>query len=78
MYLSQIVNEVFKIPKKQLGYSNLIKLQWEAIKSLAGDRSIVITKVDKGSSVVVWDRLDYLMEAEKDLENRKSVPRSQV
>ena len=56
----------------------MIKLQWEAIKSLAGDRSIVITKVDKGSSVVVWDRLDYLMEAEKDLENRKSVPRSQV
>ena len=71
VYLSQIENEVFKIPKEQLGYSNLSKLEWEAIRSLAGDRSIVIKKADKGSCVVVWDRLDYLMEAEKQLKDRK-------
>ena len=51
--------------KEQLGYPNLNKLEWESIRSLAGDRSIVIKKVDKVSCVVVWDRLDYLMEAEK-------------
>ena len=34
-------------------------------RSLAGDRSIVIKKADKGSCVVVWERLYYLMEAEK-------------
>ena len=28
-------------------------------------------KVDKGSCAVVWDRLDYLMEAEKQLKDRK-------
>ena len=53
VYLSQIENEVFKIPKEQLGYSNLSKLEWEAIRSLAGDRSIMIKKADKGSCVVV-------------------------
>ena len=51
VYLSQIENEVFKIPKEQLGYSNLSKLEWEAIRSLAGDRSIVIKIADKGSSL---------------------------
>ena len=52
VYLSQTENEVFKIPKEQLGYSNLSKFEWEAIRSLAGDRSIVIKKADKGSCVV--------------------------
>ena len=37
------------------------------MRSLADDRSIVIKKADKGSSVVVWDRNDYVMEAEKQL-----------
>ena len=52
VYLSQIENEV---SKEQLGYSNLSKLEWETTKSLAGDRSIIIKKADKGSCVVVWD-----------------------
>ena len=38
---------------------------------MAGDRSVVIKKIDKGSGVVVWDRLDYIMEAEKQLKDRK-------
>ena len=67
MYLSQIEYEVFKIPKEQLGYSNLSKLEWEAIRSLTGDRSIVIKKADKGSCLVIWDRSDYLMEVKKQL-----------
>ena len=36
---------------------------------LANDRSIVITKTDKGSRVVVWDREDYIAEAGKQLNN---------
>ena len=71
MYLIKLQNEVFKIPKKQLGYSHLSKLEWEAIRSLARDRSIVVKKADKGSCNVVWDRLDYLMEVEKQLKNRR-------
>ena len=44
--------------------------EWQAIKPLAEDRSIVIKKANNGSFVVVWDRLDYLLEAEKQLGNK--------
>ena len=33
--------------------------EWKALRHLAND-SIVIKSADKGSSVVVWDRVDYL------------------
>ena len=71
VYLSQIENEGFKISKEQLGYSNLRKLEWEVIRSLVGERSILIKKAVKGSCVIVWDKLDYLMEAEKQLKDLK-------
>ena len=37
------------------------------MRGLAEDCSIVIKPADKGSYVVVWDRTDYLLEAEKHL-----------
>ena len=40
------------------------------MRSLADDRSIVIKKADKGSSVVVLDRYDYIAEAEKQLKDQ--------
>ena len=45
--------------------------EWQAVRSLADDRSIVIKKADKGSRVVVWDRNDYLLEAERQLSDNK-------
>ena len=50
-----------------MGYSNFSKEEWQAMRALADDRSIVIKKADKGSTVVVWDRNDYILEAEKQL-----------
>ena len=38
---------------------------------MASDRNIVIKKADKGSCVVVWDRNDYLLEAERQLSDTK-------
>ena len=35
------------------------------MRSLKNDRSVVIKPADKGSTVIVWDRTDYLKEAEK-------------
>ena len=58
LFLSQIEHELFLIPDKRLTYSNLTKEEWQAIRSLADDRSIVIRKTDK--DVVVRDRDDYL------------------
>ena len=37
------------------------------MRSLENDRNVLIKPVDQGSSIVVWDRLDYLPEAEKQL-----------
>ena len=69
MYLSQVENELFSIADEPISYSNLSQEEWIAMRSLADDRSIVIKKADKGSCIVVWDRNDYLREAEKLLED---------
>ena len=67
VFLSQVENEFFQITKQDLRYSNSSKEEWRALRSLADDASIVIKKADKGSCVVVWDRNDYVLEAEKQL-----------
>ena len=71
LFLSQIERELFEIPKKRLDYSNFSKEEWECMRSLANDRSIIIkTNADKGSCVVVWDREDYIAVAEKQLSDK--------
>ena len=37
---------------------------------MANDKSIVIKKADKGSSIIIWNRLDYLKEVNKQLSNK--------
>ena len=34
------------------------------MRSLENGRNVIIKPEDKGSSIVVWDRLNYLAEAE--------------
>ena len=53
------------------GYSNLSIEEWGAVRTLADDRNIVIKKADKGSCVVIWDRCDYIKEAESQLKNEQ-------
>ena len=66
-YLSQVEKELFELAVSHLGYSNFTKEEWTAIRSLGDDRSIIIKKADRGSCMVVWDRNDYIAEAEKQL-----------
>ena len=40
------------------------------VGSLTNDRNIVIKKADKSSCVVIWNRPDYIMEAEKQLSEK--------
>ena len=42
------------------------------MRSLQNDRSVVIKLAGKGSAVVVWDRTDYLKEAERQLSDAKT------
>ena len=65
VFLSQVESELFIETQDSLRYSNLSQEEWRAVRYLADDRSIVIKKGDKGSRVVVWDRWDYIKEAEK-------------
>ena len=44
-------------------------VEWDALKGLADDRSIVIKKADKDSCVVVWCRDDYIKEAKNQLKD---------
>ena len=46
---------------------SLTREERPAMYDLKNDQSIVIKEADKGSSVVIWDKKDYLMETEKQL-----------
>ena len=59
------------LPGTPLDY-NLSKEEWLAMRGLAEDRNIIIKPADKGSCVVVWDREDYVAEADRQLEDNRS------
>ena len=63
--MRKLEKEIFTLSEKPLRYSNLSKKEWQMVRSLANDRNVVIKKADKGSCVVIWDHLDYIIEAEK-------------
>ena len=66
LYLSTLEEEILKINTK-LRYSNVTKEERQAIDSLRNDPTIIIKEADKGSGIVIWDREDYLKEAQKQL-----------
>ena len=66
IYLSRLEEEILAIDTK-LKYSNLTRKERTALNSLRNDTSIIIKGADKGSAVVIWDRDDYLREAESQL-----------
>ena len=56
----------FFIPERENEY-NLTRDGHLAMRSLENDRNVIIKPADKGSSIVFWDSLYYLEEAEKQL-----------
>ena len=54
-----------EIPQNK--YNNLTREERSALYNLKNEKNIVIKSADKGSAVVVWDRDDYIKEAEKQL-----------
>ena len=71
IFLSQLEKELFTNDLDEPSQTNLSPEEWKALRNLASDRSIVIKGADKGSSVVVWDRADYILEAEKHLNDKR-------
>ena len=63
-----------KLKMELEAYGRMLRLKWEersALYNLKNDKNIVIKSADKGSAVVVWDRDDYIKEAEKQLGDKE-------
>ena len=67
LYLSSLEEKLMKVEVPKDKFNNLTKSERKALYDLKNDKSIVIKSADKGSAVVVWDREDYIKEAEKQL-----------
>ena len=72
LFLSRSEKELFSfLPEKPQSY-NLTKEEWNAMRNLAEDRSIIIKPADNGSCVVIWDREDYLAEGYRQLSDHST------
>ena len=67
-FLSRPEKEIFSNEINEPMQSNLSGEDWKALRALAADKTIVIKGADKGSSMVKWDRSDYLQEASRQLQ----------
>ena len=67
VYMISLEEKLMKIEIPKDKYNNLTSKEQEALYDLKNDKNIVIKSADKGSAVVVWDREDYIKEAEKQL-----------
>ena len=56
-----------QISEEGNNYSNLTTQEQQALRDLQNDKTIVIKPADKGSAIVIWDRDDYLKEADSQL-----------
>ena len=66
--LKHLEQQIKEINLKQ-AKSNLTKMEFQAIKSLLDNKNIIIKPADKGSSVVIMDKTDYLIEGYRQLAN---------
>ena len=69
MCLSRLEEETLFLDEK-LSYYNLTKGERNALHWLRDDPSIITKEADKGSAVVVWDREDYMREANSQLSGK--------
>ena len=70
-YFSLLEREVLSASPEGKNFSNLSPSEQLSLKQLKCDRNIVIKEADKGSAVVVWDRGDYINEANRQLDDRQ-------
>ena len=71
IFLSPLGQELFTGTLNEPSQSNLSAEEWKRLRNLGSDHSIVIKGAYKGSSVVVWDSADYILEAENYLNDKQ-------
>ena len=67
LYLSRLEEKLLNLGPIKHRYNNLTLDERTAVYDLRNDTSIIIKEADKGSVVVIWDKEDYLKEAEGQL-----------
>ena len=67
LYLSGLEEKLMTVEVPKDRFEILTESERKALYDLENDKIIVIKSADKGSAVVVWDREDYIKEAEKQL-----------
>ena len=67
LYLSRLEEKLLNLGPIKHKYNNLTREERKALYDLRNDTSIIIKEADKGSVVVIWDKEDYLKEAEEQL-----------
>ena len=68
--MSSLKEKLKNIKILQSKYKNITREEWNALCNLKNDKNIAIEGADKGSAVAVWDRDDYIKEAEKQLDDK--------
>ena len=71
LYLSSLEEKLMKVEIPKDKFNSLTNSERKALYDLKNDKSIIIKSADKGSAVVVWDREDYIKEAEKQLGDKE-------
>ena len=68
MFFSKVEQGLFETIETPTRHSNLSSDEWMAMRFLVDNsRWVVVKRAGKGSAVVVWDRVDYIKEAQKQL-----------
>ena len=71
IYLTCLEEQLLAVSEQSNNFSNLTVSEQQALHNLKNDDSIIIKEADQGSGVVVWDREDYLKEADNHLLDEK-------
>ena len=65
--MSSLEEKVMNIEIPQNKYNSLTREERSGLYDMKNDKNIDVKSADKGSTIVVWDRDDYIKEAEKQL-----------
>ena len=73
IYLSSLEEKLMKAEVPKDKFNSLTNSEWKALYDYENDKNIKIKSADKSAVAIVWDREDYIIEAEKQLGDEKSM-----
>ena len=76
LYLSSLEEKLIKVEVQKDKFNSLTNSEWKALYDLKNDENIEIKSADKKATVILWDREDYTIEAEKQARWWRSLWRS--